>query len=54
MLRTSTTGASPVTVIVSSSEPTRSSPSTVTMPEPLTVTPSRLTVLNPGSVKVTM
>ena len=52
-LRTSTIGASPVTVIVSSSEPTRSSPSMFTTPEPLSVTPSRFTVLNPESVKVT-
>ena len=35
VLDTSTSGDSPVTVIVSSSEPTRSSPSTVTAADPL-------------------
>jgi hypothetical protein len=49
----STTGASPVTVTVSSTEPTRISASTATVAEPLNVTPSRLTVLNPGSEKLT-
>ena len=54
VLDTSTSGDSPVTVIVSSSEPTRSSLSTVTAADPLTATPSRLTVLNPASEKVTV
>ena len=50
---TSTTGASPVTVMVSSRDPTRISPSTEVMPLPDTMTPSRFAVLKPASVKVT-
>ena len=53
VLWTSTTGASPVTVIVSCTPPTRSSLSTVVTVVPLIVSPSRLTVLKPASVKVT-
>ena len=50
---TSTVEASPVTVMVSSSEPTRSSAFTVAVKEAVSSMPSRLTVLKPGSVKVT-
>lgn len=50
----STTGASPVTVIVSSSAPTRISASTPTVAAPASVMPSRSTVLNPGRLKVTV
>ena len=53
MLCTSTIGDSPVTVIVSSSEPTRSSALTVDTNVPVSSMPSRLTVLNPVSVNVT-
>src|SRR5262245_32752207 len=49
----STIGVSPVTVTVSCTPPTRSSPSTAITPVPLTSTLSRLTVTNPGRVKVT-
>ena len=50
---TSTTGASPVTVIVSSTEPTAICASTVAVnPAPM-VMPSRTTVEKPGSVNVT-
>ena len=54
VLWTLTTGASPVTVIVSSSAPTRSSASTLDVPVPARVTPSRLVVLKPASVNVTV
>src|SRR6185503_6706041 len=50
---TSTIGDSPLTVIVSSSAPTRSSALTCAASEPVSSIPSRLTVLNPASVKVT-
>jgi hypothetical protein len=52
-LCTSTMGVSPVTVIVSSSAPTRRSSGTVTVTVPVSSMPSRLTVLNPASVAVT-
>jgi hypothetical protein len=52
-LVTSTIGLSPVTVIVSSSAPTRSSAFTVALKSLESSTPSRLNVLNPVSVKVT-
>jgi hypothetical protein len=50
----STIGDSPVTVTVSSTAPTRISALTVATNEPLSSRPSRLTVLKPGSVKVTV
>ncbi len=50
---TSTIGASPVTVIVSSWAPTRISTLIVAVKSPAIVMPSRFTVLKPGSVKVT-
>ena len=50
----STSGLSPVTVIVSSSEPTRSSAFTVAVNPEVSTIPSRLKVVNPGSVNVTM
>jgi hypothetical protein len=53
VVETSTVGASPVTVMVSSSAPIRISASTTEAPEPLSATPSRLTVLKPRSVNVT-
>jgi hypothetical protein len=53
-LCTSTTGVSPVTVIVSASAPTLSSALIVAVNEPLSSTPSRLNVLKPGNVKVTV
>ena len=46
---TSTTGASPVTVTVSSRPPTRNSTSTVMAPEPESVSPSRTTLEKPVS-----
>ena len=49
----STIGVSPVTVTVSSTLPTDSSASTVAANDPASSTPSRTTVLNPGSVNVT-
>src|SRR5689334_3666015 len=52
-LWTSTIGVSPVTVIVSSSAPTFSSPLTVATNVPESSMPSRLTVLKPGSENVT-
>src|SRR5688572_26957577 len=52
-LCTSTIGDSPVTVIVSSSPPTRKSMLIVAVNAPSRVTPSRLTVENPGNVNVT-
>ena len=51
---TSTTGVSPVTVIVSCTPPTRRSALIVMTLAPLTSTPSRTTVTKPGSVKVTV
>ena len=51
---TSTTGDSPVTVIVSSTAPTRISALTDAVNVPVSSTPSRRTVLNPGSVMVTV
>jgi hypothetical protein len=53
-LWTSTIGDSPVTTIVSSSEPMRSSASIVAVNDPDSSMPSRLTVLKPGSVKVSV
>ena len=51
---TSTIDASPVTVIVSSTAPTRSSAGTVATNDPVSSMPSRLTVLKPVSVNVTV
>ena len=51
---TSTTGDCPDTVTVSSSDPTRSSPFTVAVNAADNSMPSRLNVLNPVSVKVTV
>ena len=51
---TSTTGLSPVTVIVSASEPTLSSALMVAVNVPVNSTPSRLNVLNPAKVNVTV
>ena len=51
---TSTIGDSPVTVTVSVTAPTRSSAFTVAVNEPVSSMPSRLTVVKPGSVKVTL
>jgi hypothetical protein len=51
--RTSTTGLSLRTVIVSSSEPTRMSAFTVAVKFGPRSIPSRLVVLKPGSVNVT-
>ncbi len=45
---TSTTGVSPVTVIVSCSAPTRRSALIVITPDPVIATPSRTTRVNPG------
>ena len=50
---TSTTGDSPVTVMVSFSSPTRRSALTVAANAPASSMPSRLKVLKPGSEKVT-
>ena len=50
----STIGVSPVTVIVSSIAPTFMSAFTVATNEPASSMPSRFTVLNPGSVNVTL
>src|SRR5262245_47667677 len=50
----STTGVAPETVIVSSTAPTRRSALIVVTPAPVSTTPSRLTVENPDSVKVTV
>ena len=47
-------GAVPVTVIVSSTAPTRMSMSIVAVSEPESSSPSRLTVLKPASVNVTV
>ena len=49
----STVGASPDTVIVSSTPPTRSSALTVAVNDAVSSMPSRFTVLKPGSVNVT-
>ena len=51
---TSTTGVAPVTVIVSSTPPTRMSALTVAVTAPASSMPSRLTVAKPGSVNVTL
>ena len=51
---TSTTGDEPVTVIVSSREPTESSALMVAVNSACSCNPSRLKVLNPGSVKDTL
>ena len=53
-LRTSTTGASPVTVIVSSTPEIPSAPCTVSVRATETRTPSWTTVWNPASAKVTV
>ena len=52
-LCTSTTGVWPLTVMVSSRAPTRSSPFTWAVVSATTSMPSCLVVLNPGSVNVT-
>ena len=52
VLCTSTTGVSPVTVIVSCSAPTRISIGMVSTAVPIISMPSRLIVLKPGSVNV--
>ena len=49
---TSTTGDSPETVTVSSSAPTASDAFTCTAASPISTIPSRMNVLNPGSVNV--
>ena len=49
----STTGVSPVTVIVSDTLPTRRFSLIVVVPVPITSTPSRLSVAKPDSVKLT-
>ncbi len=54
MLCTSTIGDSPVTVIVSSSEPTLRSASTVAVNVPGRSMPSRRTDWKPVSVKLTV
>ena len=51
---TSTTGLCPVTMIVSSTEPTFSSAFTVAVKLDGSSTPSRLTALKPVSVKLTV
>jgi len=50
-LCTSTIGVSPVTVIVSWTEPTRRSASIVAVKVPVSATPSRFTVLNRSARK---
>ena len=50
----STTGVSPVTVIVSATVPTRIWKLIGMTPEPVTSTPSRFTVLNPASATVSV
>jgi hypothetical protein len=52
-LCTSTIGDSPVTVIVSSSDPSRRSALTLAVSCPSSSIPSRLTVLNPVSANIT-
>ncbi len=54
VLRTSTSGAAPETVTVSSSWPTDSSTLTVAVNEAPRRMPSRRTVLNPGNENVTV
>jgi hypothetical protein len=54
VLETSTTGDSPVTVTVSSSVPIRISTSIVAVKSVGSSSPSRLNVLNPDSVNVTV
>ena len=54
MFWTSTTGVSPETVIVSSNVPTFSSAFTVAVNAVVSSRPSRLNVLKPGRVKVTV
>src|SRR5436189_1369791 len=49
----STTGVSPVTVIVSATAPTFKSALIVAANDPVNSTPSRLTVVNPGNVNST-
>ena len=51
---TSTTGVAPVTVIVSSMPPTASTPSTLAVKPVVSSMPSRMTVLKPGRLKVTV
>jgi hypothetical protein len=53
-LCTSTIGVSPVTTMVSSSAPTFRSALTDAVNDPVSSTPSRLIVLNPGRVNVTV
>ncbi len=53
-LCTSTSGVSPVTVMVSATAPTFMSALTVATKLPDSSSPSRLNVLNPVSVKVTV
>ena len=48
----STTGDSPVTVIVSATDPTRMSAPIVMTPPPVSSTPSRTTVVKPVKLKV--
>jgi hypothetical protein len=50
----STTGVSPVTVMVSARVPTFNSPLTLALNEPVSSIPSRLTVVKPGSENVTV
>jgi hypothetical protein len=50
----STTGVSPLTVIVSASVPTRISVLIAITPDPVTSTPSRFMLLNPASMKVSV
>jgi hypothetical protein len=52
VLVTSTVGASPETMMVSATPPTFMSAFTAAMNEPVSSIPSRLTVANPFSVKV--
>jgi hypothetical protein len=49
VLCTSTTGVSPVTVMVSARPPTRNSMSIVMAPEPVSASPSRTTFAKPES-----
>ena len=51
---TSTTGEAPVTVMVSSSAPTRSSALMVAVNSAASCSPSRLKLLKPGKEKVTV
>ena len=50
----STRGLAPLTVMVSSSAPTRRSPFTVAVNPAVSTIPSRLTVLKPARLKVTV